>query len=252
MKERFFTLIELLVVIAIIAILAAMLLPALNAARDRAKATHCLGNLKEIATASQMYRGDNQDIVPGNTAGYVYDSWYRVYYETGYLPLPPPNVSGKSCIVVCPSMGKGYYSHYYTYGTLSASWTTEGVDSYKHYLSADPSSNKWLDFKKFPQYARMIGGRVTPGTFVVMADSMFIKAGSAAQFYNYGLIEPHRMTTTTGGLRFWHNKNTTANVVYMDGHVGAKSPYEFRYANSQPNGTITKFATPEGAVASLP
>lgn len=86
-RKRKFTLIELLVVIAIIAILAAMLLPALQRARESARASACASNQKQIALSSIQYAGDNADFLP-HTAG---DGGTLANYSTylmkgGYLP----------------------------------------------------------------------------------------------------------------------------------------------------------------------
>src|SRR5271170_7283859 len=67
LETQGFTLIELLVVIAIIAILAALLLPALERAKQRATAISCINNLKELTTADFLYAGDNADALPPNS-----------------------------------------------------------------------------------------------------------------------------------------------------------------------------------------
>jgi prepilin-type N-terminal cleavage/methylation domain-containing protein/prepilin-type processing-associated H-X9-DG protein len=99
-RRRAFTLIELLVVIAIIAILAAILLPVLSAAKDRAKRTVCLNNLKQIDVAFQLYAGENQDLLPtqpNTTFGGVATNIWALFYKplvmkyVGLTGQPSPN-----------------------------------------------------------------------------------------------------------------------------------------------------------------
>jgi prepilin-type N-terminal cleavage/methylation domain-containing protein/prepilin-type processing-associated H-X9-DG protein len=90
--KKGFTLIELLVVIAIIAVLMAILFPALNRAKEQGKRAVCMGNLKQLTLAWIMYADSyNQQLVSGNAGGggsaWVGKGWHDSYGSGAYLPL---------------------------------------------------------------------------------------------------------------------------------------------------------------------
>src|SRR5438046_2153795 len=81
LEGQAFTLIELLVVIAILAILAAMLLPALGRAKETAKRIGCLNNVRQLSLTAHMYVDDNQGTYPPRFGGTTASRWPDKFYD---------------------------------------------------------------------------------------------------------------------------------------------------------------------------
>ncbi len=140
-KQYCFTLIELLVVIAIIAILAAMLLPALQNARQRGQITNCLGNVKEISRATQQYLDSYEGLVTGNKE-YINDDWVKNMMSE--FKLDEDKFKTKRHVMYCPhskSANRAYLADYRTYG-INAWYGTNPWYKPKAYSNTDKGGYK--------------------------------------------------------------------------------------------------------------
>lgn len=214
-KQEAFTLIELLVVVAIIAILAAMLLPALRSARERAKQVQCASNLRQLYIPCMLYTDESGGVILPAYCEQV--GWDDHLQKTGYLKNPNfnGNLPDKLWIHNCPvsPCRAGYWRN----ASYAYSYMLGFFDS--RFVGDTPNWSYWFTVK--------LSSIPDPGKTVMLVDSDIrwsgLDQGAAgpSQICNFTVLFPN-----AGYVGYQWHPGKRANYLMLDGHVESLSEDE--------------------------
>ncbi|HLV80072.1 MAG TPA: DUF1559 domain-containing protein [Chthonomonadaceae bacterium] len=265
-----FTLIELLVVIAIIAILAAILFPVFARAREQARKTACLSNMKQIGTALYMYAQDYDEILPERYGGDVpgdFDYYQGVGYERTWKNMLYPYIKNLD-VFKCPSNDAKSHGQQVDSTQGFPNWDPRFAAGYSMYL---PNYTPAGLFPNGGSYPQPLAGLPYPAQELIIVEGHFRWADTGPWLtYCQPFPGDPNPNCDPNGIDFWpgqsswssgHAKQGT-NVVYMDSHAKYKHysatfqddpgrnnendwRYSYNYAENASNGFIWMNTAPD-------